>query len=491
MEKIKRSIFIESDSLKLIRHPKKDIVATAAEIGANKSYSNLFPKDSRKDIIYISACSFTIANINRNDCLILPDEGISMYKTAISTALNVEHEGDNIVGFCVNSYLSNIKNNKILSEEEAQDILVSKGLVNVGVILGCWKINHPELAELLVENFDENSENFDKVKLSFECYFSDFSFFVSNGKANYPDGDIISNDVPEAEEMFSCLKMNGGNGLYKGNRISICPINSYIGGNALTFTPANQYSDLTGKKEEDEIVINVEASNQNEVKSVIINTEDLNMSKIVETTEEKKEIVAEAMIEVTVDKDMGDAMKTQLDIKIKELGAKDAELEGLKNSLTALQKDFESSKEQYQKATEMAQKLQEQLDKEVSARKEIEAKEIERTKKEILASRLSQINEFVDVNDSNKDILEKECADASDEDFAKKLDLYKGISKKIVASTEKAENTEVKQTVETIVSDTAKEQKSVNIIATAPSESILEKFKQAFNNTKDLGYNLK
>jgi recombinational DNA repair ATPase RecF len=140
----------------------------------------------------------------------------------------------------------------------------------------------------------------------------------------------------------------------------------------------------------------------------------------------------------------------------------------------------------------MAQKLQEQLDKEIAARKLVEAKEFERNQNALIASRLAQIKEFVDVNDSNKDILEKECAEASEEVFASRLELYKSLSKKVVASVEKpAETAEVKQTVETIVSDTAKETKSVNIIAAAPVESLTDQFKKAFKSDKDFGFNLK
>jgi len=490
MEKKQRVIHIEGSDLKLIRHPKRELVACASEIGIQEAYAKLFPKDPKKDILYFSGISFTIGNINKNDCIILPDEGMSMYKTGISSPLDIEHERERIVGFCVNTYLSNINNNKILDEEQAQEILGGKGMVNVGVVMGAWKINAQEATELLLENFDENSANFNKIKLSFECYFSDFSFFLSNGRANYPDGQLISSgeDNIDADKMFDALKINGGNGVWQGNRISIAPHKSFIGGNAITLAPANEFSHLVSKKEDESILIHVSTeSKTTEIeKSVNINTGDIIMPEPLKDT--KSEIAVEAAVApILVDKDMADKLQSELNIKLSELSAKENKVTELTASVDALKKENEEIKEKLIKAEEMAKKIQEFLDKEIEARKIAEAKEVAMAQKQLVASRLGKISEFIEITDNNRALLEKECADASDEDFNRKLDFYKSISKSVQASIEPSNDKDVKATIEDVVADTGKDTKSVNIHAAAPSESLKDQFARAFN-IKALGY---
>ncbi len=515
--KTKYSIQCEALDLKLLPHPKKSLKIVASELG--EKYSDLFPKDLKGDITYFSAISYTIGSINKNNCLILPDEGLKNYKSVISTPLDIEHEKDKIVGFCLNAYLTNMKNNKILTEAEAQEILDSKGQVNVGVIMGVWPLNNPEVDMLVRENFDENSEGFNKIKLSFECYFNDFAYFVSAGHSDYPSGTIYAHTEESSDEMWAALKTNGGNGIYKGSKISICPLDSFIGGNGLVLNPANPNSMLTSLKEGDTItlqnitsevvssepIIAEEApleqkeeiiDNKNEIKSVILNNED-NMSK-----ENTPEIQVAAMAPVKVDSDFAEAMKVELDKKIEELAAKDAKVAELetnfKSEILKLQDELNSTKDaliqaqaEMTKTLDLAKGIQAQFDAKVEQLNVIEQKQAEARLKETVASRMAILSAFMTITDDNKAILEKECATASDEEFTKKVEFYKSISHKVVASETPSTQVDVKNAVQTAVSDTANEVKSVNIITSTPSPSLMEKFATAFNNVESLGFNLK
>lgn len=496
--------------LKLIPHPKKSLKVTASEMV--EKYSDLFPKDLKSDITYFSAVSYTIGSVNKNHCLILPEEGLKNYKSVISSPLDIEHEKEKIVGFCLNSYLTNLSNNKILSEDEAQTILENKGQVNVGVILGVWPLNNPEIDYLIKENFDENSSNYNQVKLSFECYFDDFAYFVANGNSEYPNGTLYSPICEHSNEMWACLKTNGGAGIWKGNKISICPIDSFIGGNGLVLNPANPNSFLTSMKDDNGIIfqnIDSEASsieapvaqipkeailagvvdNKIEVKSVIFNKED-NMS-----IENKNEVQTAAMAPVKVDSDFATAMQIELDKKIEELSAKDNQVKQLESffneELSKVQNELNQAREELAKTLELAKNIQAQFDTEIEKRKALEAKEVELKLKELIASRMAVLSEFMTLSDDNKSVLEKECSVASDEEFTKKVEFYKSISRKVVASEAATVTVDVKSAVQTAVSDTASEVKSVNIITSAPSPSLMEKFAKAFDNVESLGFNLK
>lgn len=497
MEKPKYSIKIEASDLKLIPNPKKELRILASKISTEDAYASVFPKDSPQDILYVSLVSFTIGHINKNDCLILPDEGLATYKSAIRKPIDIEHECTDIVGVCVNAYLTNIKNNKILDEEAAQEILDGQGLVNVGNVFAIWKLNNPDVADLISENFDNQSSNYGRLKASFEYYFNDFSFFVSNGTADYPNGELISSgdDNPNAEAMNEALKIKGGNGKWQGNRISIVPHDGFVGGNALTLNPANGFSDVTGAKDNGKIIVQLkeESSTTTIEKSVIKDIGDSNMPEIIKTPVAPEVKVEAALVPIKVDETLANSMQAALDVKIKELGAKDLKLSEMEASIQTLTQSLEEAKKETLKTVEMANKLQVRLDEEIKARNLAESKETERIQLALVASRLAKVGEFVKIDDSNKALLEKECASVSEEDFVKRLEFYKSIANKVVATEipplakEVTEPKEVKDAVQQVVSDTAKDTKSVNIIAATPSDSLVEKFAKAFN-IKTLGF---
>jgi hypothetical protein len=494
--KYKYSVRLDASNLKLIRHPKKDLFVKANEL-VKESYSNLFPKVQKSDILYLSAVSFTVGHINKNDALILPEE-LGLYKTAVSTPVDIEHNRDEIVGFCLSTYLSNIRNNKILDEESANEILSNDGKVNAGVIFGIWKINNPDLAEMLEDNFDENSSNFARFKMSFECYFDDFVLFLSNGKADFPNGIIVKPEDPDFSAMFSSLLINGGNGMFNGNRVSICPINGIIGGNALTFSPANEFSDLTSIKDSEDNKTDVKLfiDNKEVSKSVNTNTGETmhkDLELIINTETSGK--TDAAIVELSVDKDMSDALKTQLSQKLDELNARDDKIKDLETRFATLEATIENYKvevakhvELTNKASDMANKLQAQLDIEIEARKSLEAKEKERIEKEILAIRMSKIAEFIELDSELNSTLEKEFVGCSEEDFNKKLGFYKELTAKRNVIVASEVNDDVKLTVEKVIAETVKETPSVNLFIAVPSETLTEKFAKAFNNTKAFGF---
>lgn len=203
------------------------------------------------------------------------------------------------------------------------------------------------------------------------------------------------------------------------------------------------------------------------------------MSKPTEIKTETLE--TKAAVELTVDKDLAEKLKTQLNEKISELSAKE-------NAVATLTATVESLKSEVSKATEMATKIQDELNKEVIARKALETKQAEDAKKAVIASRMEMLSKVIEITDSNKGMFEKEC-EASDEDFAKKIEFYKSISKKAVASVEVVKvETDIKAEVKAAVAETVKDTKSVSIFVDAPSASLTDKFAKAFSTPQAFGY---
>lgn len=481
MKPAKMVIKFESSQMKLVNSPSRELVTMASKISNSDEYAKLFPENIQKNLIYVSLISHTLNHINQNDCLILGDEGIGSYKTLVNCPLDVEHERTDIVGFCVRSFLSNMKNNKVLSEELAQEIIDNHGMVNVGAIFGVWTLNFPELESVFKDNFDENSSNFNRVKASFEYYFDKFDFFVSNGNGDYPDGEIVSGESDNAELLFNTLKINGGSGKIGPNRISLIPRQGMLGGVAITYSPANEYSDVLAKKDSDGVVAvdnSVESQENIEILSSdsVIKTGDTLMPK------NEKEIIAEvvaveptkidAAIEMTVDKTVADALKSELDKKITELNAQSSQVENLNKTVIELTSNLE-------KVTALAAQLQANFDKEIESR-------IAKEKDNLIAARMSKVEEIFEVNDSNRSMLVTEVSSLSEEDFNKKLVMYRSISANKVEITNEDS---VKKVVEEVVAETVKSTPSVDIIAAAPSNTLQDEFSKAFGETKSFGYN--
>jgi hypothetical protein len=206
------------------------------------------------------------------------------------------------------------------------------------------------------------------------------------------------------------------------------------------------------------------------------------------------------MAPLKVDDTLANALQSELEKKVAELGAKDKQISEVDAKVTELlakleaqdkaaKADLDAAKAETAKATEMATKIQAQLDAAIEKLNNLETQEKERKHKELVASRLATLREFMTITEANLAVLEKECSELSDDEFNKKVELYKTLSPKVVTASEAPKAEDVKDTVKTAVADTAKEAKSVNIITPTPSVSLMEKFATAFS-PESLGFKL-
>ena len=487
--------------IKLLPHPKKEYRAIAASVKRNK-FAALFPDSDAKDILYASLISHTANHVNDNDCLITGEEAIASYKTLAEKPLDVEHETKEVVGFCVRSFLSNFKNSKILDEDQAWEINDNNGMFHVGGVFAIWKINHPEITDILAENFDQQSEYYDRVKASFEYYFDEYDYFVSDGSGDYPHGRIVASDDEEAKDWMKVLRIKGGAGKIEGKRLAIVPKGGFVGGCALTLNPANEFSDTLAMKDGKDVKVSekvqsdlsTSVSNEREpmkptetpivaaatAPAEVVPTTPVEAAPVAAPVVEK---VVAALPDVKVDKTVADALQVEMDKKIAELSEKENKLKEVDATVAKLQEDLK-------KTSEMAAALQTKLDKEIETRNLRETEEAARRKATLVTARMEALSKVFEVDEKTRPVLETEVAGLTDEAFNQKVSFYQKICAfKVEAAVPVATATpDVQATVQQAVAETVKATPVVDVVAASSSGSLEDAYRKAFGDPKSLGF---
>lgn len=170
--------------------------------------------------------SFNAAVVNRinlNDDGILPETAMAIYKNFINKFCDLEHERSNIVGFIINSGLSEFGTNRLISEEEA---LASNAPFNIALSSVVWSVADPHFSDLLVESSDETSPHYQEISASWEIGFDDM--YLAIGSKDLTQAEIVK-DPKHIAELKKHLRAYSGTGSTDKNE----PIYRVIAGDAL------------------------------------------------------------------------------------------------------------------------------------------------------------------------------------------------------------------------------------------------------------------
>lgn len=193
------------------------------------------------DLISI-AFNGSVANLcNKNDDCVGTAESIILAQTAFHKSLNLEHKSEKIVGHLITSGFSTFGDNKIISEDEARE-MVDPFNVSFGAVV--YRKIYPELGELIMSSTDPKNKFYKKISSSFEVAFSDYHIAIGSEKLN--EAEIIS-DPKKIAELRKYLRKYGGSGrtpqdekIYR----KIIGANILTVGHAITSRPAAKVSGL-------------------------------------------------------------------------------------------------------------------------------------------------------------------------------------------------------------------------------------------------------
>lgn len=427
---------------------KEEIVASLQPI--KDSFID-FSEDADSDLLAVAG-NLYVANIpNKNDALVTKEDSLKFYRTFKKKFIDIEHKRTNVVGFIDDVFLTTFGGNEVITEEQA----ASLDVFNVGIRGYIWKKTTQEkLLNFIINSTNPESENYNKVSLSFEYSFDYYDI------VKYNNGVI---EIPE-EEMANYekyLRHNKGKGVdEEGNRIVRRIRGEQFGSGAgLVSIPAAEVSGITILDEPKEIAEendeddeddtenddasqktadlpqkeNISVNYSKDLKNFMPKTlEELkaNWDELAKKPEEAFASVASFIADSIRDK----SAEFEASLKEKEEAKTQAEkaVEDLKASLEAAQNELKAQKEQFESVSKEVA--------EIKKGQEIAAKQ------ERFNNRMAEFDAIFDLDDEDRSFIKDELLNLDEEAYA----AYKGKMQKIMKEKTKAYKADVKEKVKAV-----------------------------------------
>jgi len=205
-------------------------------IVANKDCD--MPED-QKDLMKIVSVLLS-TGINKNDDVFLGEEIYPARSTGAHKPLNVEHDSNRIVGHMLRTYLTD-KDGHMISDDAMQcssdfhpsgSMMISKNMPHDFDVTSesvVYKYALPEVAKWVYAKHAKG-----ELFVSVEVWFTDYDYLVGS--------KLVKRNAETSSVLDGCLRINGGDGTYKGARVGRVLRNMLIGGIGLTEHPANPES---------------------------------------------------------------------------------------------------------------------------------------------------------------------------------------------------------------------------------------------------------
>lgn len=470
-----------SSVLKPLVSEEKDkylALASLVEVG------NFIPEvnaEKNIDLLPIAFNAAVVNRVNRNGDVIDTETALASYKNFVNKPINLEHNREKIVGVILAAGFSEFGTDAPLTEEQVKN---SKGPFNITLGGIIWKIANPNLADMVEESSDSTSNNYQKISASWELGFNDYNLVVIEGESkNIEDGMEISNSSDSFESMKQSLKAFGGSGkvdktksIYRKVMGNVVPL-----GIGLTENPAADVKGIAVNKPntatESEARVNIQEENISNFENLDVNN---NIDNKVMKLTSIKDINDENLKQVSASQ-VSDLIEQELKVASEKFAAEKGQIQNeLKSALDNLEN---------LKAT------QETLLKEVSELKDKLAL-AEQENAKILAAekfneRMSAFDSEYDLDSDTRQVLASDIANMDDESFAayknKMAVFLKNKKKGEKASKEDAKEepkemkASVEQVIEEVTDNAGKDESKISNTISASSNSLFEKYKNAFD----------
>lgn len=438
-------------NIKLIFPADKSMAVALASL---ESLKQLLPAHlnikENPDLLFNSFNAAVVNLVNANDDGIQTETALNLYKRFLNKFCDLEHERTSIVGFIINSGLSEFISNRIITEEEARSLNTPFN-ISLGSVV--WPVVDPGFADLLVDSSDETSPHYQEISASWEIGFDDIHLAI--GSKDLSEAEIIK-DEKQINELKQYLRSNEGSGTTNQNE----PIYRVIIGDAIplgigyTMSPAASVKGVIvtepDKMQDIEIPNKESLEEEKQPETIIINniadmnidTNTTNITEIVDVTPSKvdekgksekiisqaeKHTVNNSSMKLTSIEDLtDDSLKEfssatirnflgkQISEKIDEvsteyaekLEARENELKQKKEAAEAIEKQFEETKKQM-----------DEIAAELAAEKEARAQEKVQTDFNV---RMADLDSKYDLNDGEREVLAKNIRGLDDEQYAAK-----------------------------------------------------------------------
>ena len=432
----------------LVNQERQDFLAKASL----EDLKTIIPSQAiGSDDLVPFAANLFVANItNLNDCIVLGEDALNLYKSFLFKPINRQHNQQAPIGVIVNTALSEFDINyltgagsKVLTEEEVRKNINSPFNCAVAGVL--FRIVDPEAVNEIEDSGNINSDNYSYYSLSFEVVFSDF--IIGRGSAVSNKMEFIT-DAKQINDLKPRLRQFKGKGTDEnGNKLYCVMKGEMMGvGAAITSKPAALLKGLVTPDDADtsteiEITDNEDSQKVNSSvnTTVVASSTSQNKNSGVNNNEDKGNIRMKKLKNFAELKGLTqDELSNVCIASIMEVTQASIQDEVTKGIEEASKKYSEQIKEKESKnkealekaeaAEKKAKELENKLTAEAKAKDEL-AKKIEKVEAEIaqkardekFQTRMTSISEKFELNDKQTEAVASEIKDLDDAGFDKWL----------------------------------------------------------------------
>lgn len=213
------SAFTKANLNEVISCQNEEISDWAKTVATVFDSSN--PKD-QPDLLMMRSILVS-EGMNLNDDIFLRSELMNARSTGAHKPINLEHQDENIVGHMLNTYAVT-KTGQVIEGNSLPNEPVD--IVNEGVV---YSYIFPQLARDI-----EDMAAVNELFVSVEAWFDDYDYSVG--------GRIVERNERTSPILEEVLRMNGGEGYFKGNKVGRVLRNIIFGGVGIVAVPANPES---------------------------------------------------------------------------------------------------------------------------------------------------------------------------------------------------------------------------------------------------------
>lgn len=212
---------VSSQEAAQIDIPEKAIASESVEL------------EDQRDLLRMSSVLVS-TGMNLNDDVFIAEEILSARDTGAHKPVNIEHDGDRIIGHMLRTFVTAKDGTRIedddieqaLSSDNDETLPTEFDITNEAVI---YSFVLPEIAEDIKQKAVAG-----ELFVSVEAWFTDFDFLVGN--------KVIARNSDTAPILDPILRANGGKGHFQGQKIGRVLRNIMFGGIGVVAEPANPES---------------------------------------------------------------------------------------------------------------------------------------------------------------------------------------------------------------------------------------------------------
>jgi len=179
--------------------------------------------ETQRDLMKMVAILLS-TGMNKNDDCFIKEEVLPVRNTGAHKPLNMGHKDTDIIGHMLRTYATHKDGTKI--PDDCDKLPDSFDITTEAVI---YKFVFPKIAEEIQEKAKAN-----KLFVSVEVWFKDYDYSIG--------GNIVKRNEATASALDDVLRINGGDGLYKGHKVGRVLRDMLIGGIGVVDHPANPES---------------------------------------------------------------------------------------------------------------------------------------------------------------------------------------------------------------------------------------------------------